>query len=775
LARKALLISFTSYDHPSVETLGPVRVDSYGLYHVLRDSGAGRYGSVESSVNAPLHEIAASISLFFSSAEPDDELFFYLAGHGFEDASAHGKYALAAADTDLTDLTRTGLSADFVRACLEKSPCLNRVIVLDFCYSGSFMAALELPREYSGTTLTVAATNALRETRDGPGWSEGVLTGVVIEGLRTGAADLDRDGVVTGEEFAEYLVDHAETALQQPRADRQGRVEALQVAWNPGLPVSPQEAAQEEDPVRAEGSESVETTRDEPPDSDVDWLSDAPAEHDLLDRKALATVVRDRLSRIAEERPESSFLVHLDGRWGTGKSTLLKFLRERLAAEFLVVEFDAWRQARLAHPWWFLLTAAREAIAGDLGWWGAKTLRVKEIFDRARRTGAPYLAALAVLLVLAGAIAMWLWPRQGTSDQWGAAAKVVTAVAGALIPLWAGALVASRFLLWNSARGAKLFEQSGTNPLHEVSAHFSWLLGQTRKPVVFFVDDLDRCPHAQVVDLLDTVQTLFRDAPRRTGKSDVAAPFFVVAADGAWLRKSYELTYETFGDCVALPGKPLGYLFLDKIFQLTVRMPLLTEAKQQHYVDRLLRIGDREETAVTAETEDLRRRLNEGQGRESEILNLVAEASPAAKAAVASDAALALLQPEVVKRTEHELRKFRPLLGENPRGMKHFFNTYSIFRCVRTLEGNTPSRDTLALWSIVRMRWPSLFDHLETCPDAVAGVLEPILVADHLPAELHGVATSVPVRKVFTSAMGGPLSATRIRQCVGEPVSVPGA
>jgi len=538
-------------------------------------------------------------------------------------------------------------------------------------------------------------------------------------------------------------------------------VDHLVVAWNPGSPPT-------RPPV-------AEVTHDDPPDSDVDWLSDSPADDDLLDRKALASVVRNRLARIAGERPESSFLVHLDGRWGTGKSTLLKFLRERLEPDFLVVEFDAWRQARLAHPWWFLLTAAREAIAGDLGWWRRKALRIKEISERVRRTGGPYVAAVAVLLVLAGGIAMWLWPRQGTSDQWGSVAKVVTAVAGALIPLWGGALGASRFLLWNSARGARLFEQSGTNPLHEVSAHFSWLLGQTRKPVVFFVDDLDRCPHAQVVDLLDTVQTLFRDAPSRAGARDVPAPFFVVAADGAWLRKSYELTYETFGDCVALPGKPLGYLFLDKIFQLTVRMPLLTETKQQHYVDRLLRIGDQDETAVTVEAEDLRRRLNEGQGRESEILDLVAEASPAAKAAVVGDAAMALLQPEVVKRTEHELRKFRPLLGENPRGMKHFFNTYSIFRCVRTLEGNTPSRDTLALWSIVRMRWPSLFDFLETCPDAVAGVLEPILVADHFPAELHEVATSVPVREVFLSALGGPLTAARIRQCAGEPVTVTGA
>jgi uncharacterized caspase-like protein len=167
LARKALLISFTSYDHPS---LGPVGVDAYGLHQVLRDSGVGRYGSVESSANPSLGEVEQTISLFFSAAEPDDDLFLYLAGHGIEDTA--GRYYLAATETDPADLAGTGLSAGFVRACLADSPCLNRVIVLDFCDSGSFMAALELPRERSGTTLTIAATSGFQETADGPAWSE---------------------------------------------------------------------------------------------------------------------------------------------------------------------------------------------------------------------------------------------------------------------------------------------------------------------------------------------------------------------------------------------------------------------------------------------------------------------------------------------------------------------------------------------------------------------------------------------------------------------------
>ncbi|SEB32636.1 hypothetical protein SAMN04489729_0310 [Amycolatopsis lurida] len=71
---------------------------------------------------------------------------------------------------------------------------------------------------------------------------------------------------------------------------------------------------------------------------------------------------------------------------------------------------------------------------------------------------------------------------------------------------------------------------------------------------------------------------------------------------------------------------------------------------------------------------------------------------------VVGDAARALYHPGMRARTEHALRKFAPLLGDNPRAMKLFVNTYSVFRAIRTLEGNTVELDVLALWCIVRVR-----------------------------------------------------------------------
>jgi hypothetical protein len=134
-----------------------------------------------------------------------------------------------------------------------------------------------------------------------------------------------------------------------------------------------------------------------------------------------------------------------------------------------------------------------------------------------------------------------------------------------------GGLVAARLLLSDSAKGARVYEQSESDPMEHVVEHFAWLVRRADRPILFFVDDLDRCSGDYVVDLLEAVQTLVRDAPGGHGT------YFVVAADGSWVRASYQRRYEDFKGSVGEPGRPLGYLFLDKLFQLTVRVPAVSE------------------------------------------------------------------------------------------------------------------------------------------------------------------------------------------------------
>jgi hypothetical protein len=501
----------------------------------------------------------------------------------------------------------------------------------------------------------------------------------------------------------------------------------------------------------------------------VEWVSDSPADDDLLRRRPLARALATRMRRLREDEPRTSFLIHVDGPWGAGKSTLLNFLRADLKRDWLVVEFDAWRQSNVGPAWWALLAALRHDLAQSLPRWIRIPLRVAEAVARIRRAGAPYMLALSLLFVVAAGMVLLLRPRQFDWKATGDLVLTAVAVLSALGTLGAGALVAVRFLLWDSARGARLFEQSNTNPMQEVADHFAWLLRRVGRPVVFLIDDLDRCPERYVVELLDAVQTLLRDAlkrePDRDG--DTFETYFVVAADGAWIRTSYEVAYQTFALSVAEPGRPLGYLFLDKLFQLTVPVPILSSQAQDAYLKALLHTTDAAatESPVQAEAQAVRQSVQESTS-EGEVVEVLRQASPSVRHLVAEDAVDRLSAPEVETATEHVLQRFAPLVDANPRSMKRFLNSYSVLRAVRTLEGNTIASEPLALWTILQTRWPSLADYLRRQPEAIeyAGKAEH---AETIPKELRPL-LDLPEFQRLLAFSSVPLTAEVIRACCGS-------
>ena len=82
-------------------------------------------------------------------------------------------------------------------------------------------------------------------------------------------------------------------------------------------------------------------------------------------------------------------------------------------------------------------------------------------------------------------------------------------------------------------------------------------------------------------------------------------------------------------------------------------------------------------------------------------------------------AAKVLADPATVSRTEHKLQKFAKLLDGNPRTTKRFVNTFTVIEAIRTLETEIIDFDTLALWSIIRVRWPEVADYLQREPAAL--------------------------------------------------------
>lgn len=79
-------------------------------------------------------------------------------------------------------------------------------------------------------------------------------------------------------------------------------------------------------------------------------------------------------------------------------------------------------------------------------------------------------------------------------------------------------------------------------------------------------------------------------------------------------------------------------------------------------------------------------------------------------------------------------------------------------------------QDTLALWTILRIRWPALGDYLRARPDAIAGLVANGSLPDGVPEALAPLFQAPEVATVVRYKQGGPLTPESVRTCSGIAV-----
>jgi hypothetical protein len=106
----------------------------------------------------------------------------------------------------------------------------------------------------------------------------------------------------------------------------------------------------------------------------VPTYPDYPTNTDELRRKPFAVSLTNRLVNIRaqneKERQYGAFLLHLHGPWGSGKSSLLKLMKDELEGKlpnWIVIEFNAWQHQRTGPPWWSLIDIVFDKSVRDLG------------------------------------------------------------------------------------------------------------------------------------------------------------------------------------------------------------------------------------------------------------------------------------------------------------------------------------------------------------------------------------------------------------------------
>ena len=220
--RLALLIGVERYHASTITNLPSASADVRELSRVLNDPGIGRFDMVVDDVGpaADAESIRVRIAEFLRRCQPSDFVVLYISGHGERARRTDGQLHFLAADTDPARLAETSVAASFVNEQLESCRARQKVAIFDCCMSGGYAlgfknqdAKSSTPHEHAGLldiegVYVVCSSRLSEASYTGKAKNEpSQFTGALIKGLKTGEADIGRDGVVGMDELFAYVSD----------------------------------------------------------------------------------------------------------------------------------------------------------------------------------------------------------------------------------------------------------------------------------------------------------------------------------------------------------------------------------------------------------------------------------------------------------------------------------------------------------------------------------------------------------------------------------------
>jgi S-DNA-T family DNA segregation ATPase FtsK/SpoIIIE len=217
--RIALLVATDGYVDPGLSQLRSPARGAGELEALLKDEAVGRFDFVRTLTNRPKEEIEREIEALLSNRAPDDLVLLYLACHGIRNDT--DRLFFATIGTDLRRPHTTAVRADLIHQLLDECEARTKIVLLDCCYSGLFHRATPMspaPVDVEAAlvgrgTFVITASTALEYAYEGDQLTldnarpVARFTAAINEGLSTGLADLDRDGVITPDELYTYVHD----------------------------------------------------------------------------------------------------------------------------------------------------------------------------------------------------------------------------------------------------------------------------------------------------------------------------------------------------------------------------------------------------------------------------------------------------------------------------------------------------------------------------------------------------------------------------------------
>jgi len=215
MTKVALLIGVSDYE-PGLTPLPSAVRDVEAMRQVLANPEMGGFAEADITVlpNPDRQTMEDAIYTLFANRQKDDLLLFYFSGHGVVDDGGEFYFASRSTRKDQGRLVPpTAVAAGSVQGWMQQSRSQRQVMILDSCFSGAFAKGVTAKDSGSvnveqflggrGRAILTAATSTQYAFAH-EGFDLSVYTHYLVEGIRTGGADLDDDGFITVAELHDY-------------------------------------------------------------------------------------------------------------------------------------------------------------------------------------------------------------------------------------------------------------------------------------------------------------------------------------------------------------------------------------------------------------------------------------------------------------------------------------------------------------------------------------------------------------------------------------------
>ncbi|MEK7838405.1 MAG: caspase family protein, partial [candidate division NC10 bacterium] len=229
--RWAVVIGVGQYESEGITRLRYTVPDAEAVYQMLVGPGGLKKEHAllltdKTERKPTLRNIRWALGTFLSrAARKDDTVLIFFAGHGAPEIDPQGverdglaKY-LIPSDADPDDLYSTALPMDDIQTIFGRIEAERVIVFLDACYSGAAGGRTFSSKKTRGSHVDdlflerltrskgraiITASRPAEVSIELPELGHGLFTYYLLQGLR-GAADLNRDGIVSLQELYEYV------------------------------------------------------------------------------------------------------------------------------------------------------------------------------------------------------------------------------------------------------------------------------------------------------------------------------------------------------------------------------------------------------------------------------------------------------------------------------------------------------------------------------------------------------------------------------------------